>query len=547
MQFKTKICRECGREFTPKSGTQVYCSGPHQAVCEFCGRIFDYTCSPKEKPRYCSQSCINEGKKLTVRKRYGVDNVSELHEVREKISKSNSSEEVKQRRRETSLKNWGVDNPAKHEDVRAKMSATMKSDTYLRNREQTCLERYGHSTPMAAESVKAKQRATNLERYGMAGHPFSREAFMKRMTDSSKIDEYISFKDNPISYIESHYSEAPAIYQLEKDLGVTDTPIYNILIANQCSDLIAHCYSNMEDEVAEFLSSICPGIQIKRNDRTIIKPNELAIYLPEYNIGIECNPASTHNSSRIDPWGAPPKKYDYHQHKSLAGQSAGIFVFHIFGYEWNNHKDIIKSMIANLLNLNIRKLGARQTYVCEVGYIECEKFLNMNHRQGHTSSKVRLGLRMKGTDELVSVMTFSHVRSTIGQSNQSTSGDWELSRFCSLINTTINGAASKLFKYFIEHYEFNQIISFSDIAHTQGKIYQHLGFYQAHVTSPSYIWSDVYDAQYFHRVSCQKRNLRRLLNDDSIDIDNLTEREIMESHKFVRIYDSGVIRWEYSS
>lgn len=59
------------------------------------------------------------------------------------------------------------------------------------------------------------------------------------------------------------------------------------------------------------------------------------------------------------------------------------------------------------------------------------------------------------------------------------------------------------------------------------------------------MWCTIDDSIHMNRVSCQKRNLRRLFNDDSIDIDNLTERQIMESHNFVQVYDSGVIRWEY--
>ena len=45
-------------------------------------------------------------------------------------------------------------------------------------------------------------------------------------------------------------------------------------------------------------------------------------------------------------------------------------------------------------------------------------------------------------------------------------------------------------------------------------------------------------------MSCQKRYLKNLLKDDSIDL-SLTEREIMESHGYVRTYDSGLIKWIY--
>lgn len=53
------------------------------------------------------------------------------------------------------------------------------------------------------------------------------------------------------------------------------------------------------------------------------------------------------------------------------------------------------------------------------------------------------------------------------------------------------------------------------------------------------------DDTYYTRVACQKRNLRHLFNDPNIDIDNMTERQIIESHGYAQVFDSGVIRWEY--
>lgn len=544
--LKEKKCAECGKVFQPKSGTQRYCPGPHVATCEFCGKSFQYSCSPKEKPRYCSQQCINDGKRRTVQSKYGVENVSQLDTVRKKISDANSSDEVQAKRRQTSLQNWGVDNPAKSEVVKAKMSEVMSSEEYLGNRRQTCLEKYGTESPMQNDEVKAKQHQTNIDRYGMAGHPHTREDFMKMMVDPSKVDEYLSFREGPAAYIDSHYAEPPTISMLEEDLGVTDTPIYNILISHNCSDMISHSHSNMEEEVVQYLKSILPPTTILRNDRTVIKPQEIDIYLPEYRIGIECNPASTHNSSKSDPWGAPPKSYKYHQIKSLLAQENGVFLFHIFGYEWINRRDIIQSMLMNLFHENVYSIGARETEVTVLSTSKCKKFLEENHRQGYTAFNLGLGLVVKGTDRIVSVMTFSHTRPTMGRRDSDDEGSWELSRFCSASGTNVCGGASKLFKYFLRTVNPSKVISFSDIAHTRGGLYETLGFKQVSVSSPSYVWSDIYDAKYFHRVSCQKRHLRKLFNDDTIDIDHMTEREIMESRGFVRVYDCGVIRWEYT-
>lgn len=543
--MKAKKCLECGRIFIPRCGTQKYCDGPHQAICKYCGSSFEYTCSPKERPKYCSQICINEGKKVTVREKYGVDNVSKLSAVKSKISEANRSDAVRAKREATCLERWGVDNVSKNSSIRAKLSTVMKSERYLEGRERTCLKKYGYASPSMCDSVKKKRIKTCIERYGMPGHLHSASEIASRMVDNSKIEEYMQFKANPVEYIQVHYDEAPTISRLQADLGVTDTPIYNILIQNKCSDVIKHTRSHIESDVCDFLVSLRPDILIEHNNRSVIAPQEVDIYLPEYRIGIECNPAATHNSSIKDPWGAAPKHYKYHQDKSLSAAKSGIFIFHIFGYEWRNNRPIVESMLRNLLHLNKTAIGGRETYVCQVSYSETQQFLNENHRQGHTTSKVRLGLRTKSTNELVSVMTFSHLRNTMGKTSQSNIDDWELSRFCNKLNTNVIGGASKLFNAFVKEYLPRTIVSFSDIAHTRGHLYEVLGFNRENITSPSYVWSDVYDNIYYHRVSCQKRYLKKLLHDNTLDIESHTEREIMESHGFVRVYDCGVIKWVY--
>ena len=541
--FKNKVCKECGKEFTPRNGSQVYCSGPHFAICKYCGKSFSYLCSPREKPTYCSSKCVTLGKQVTVMHRYGVKNVSELQAVKDKISKANSSEEVSARRKEMCLTKYGVDNVSKAPEVRKKLSEVMKTAEYLSSREATCLEKYGAASPMQTDEVKLRREQTCLARYGMTGHPHSEEDFRKMMLDGTKVTEYLQFRADPRSYIETKFEDKPSISQLEECLGVTNTPIYDILVKYDCRDIITHSFSTMEDEVVSYLYSIDPSLNILRNDRTVISPQEIDIYLPDYKLGIECNPAATHNSSAKDPWGQEPKFYKYHQIKSFQCEEKGIFLFHIFGYEWVNNRSIIESMLRNLLSMNENRLGARETYVTKISSAECRDFLNNNHRQKFTTASVMLGLKTIADDKLVSVMTFGHLRPTMGRSSDSDSSIWELSRFCNLCNCTVSGAASKLFKFFIDTYSPKQVISFSDIAHTKGSLYSVLGFTKDSVTSPGYVWTDLYDNKYYNRVSCQKRNLKKLFNDNSIDTENQSEKEIMEAHKFVRVYDSGLIKW----
>lgn len=545
MYRREAICQECGKEYVASNANQKYCRGPHEATCQYCGKVFIYSYSPKDKPKYCSKECRELGKQKKLQIHYGVDNVSRIPEVRRKISKANGSSDVKSKRAATCMEKYGVDNVSKAPQIKEKLSEIMRGDEYLSGRERTCMERYGARSPMMTPEVIAKRDATCMEKYGQVGRIYTKQHYADMMRDGAKVEEYLSFKEDPRKYIESHYTEKPSIGQLETDLGVSNTPIYDILVKHNCSNLIQKHYSTIETDIINFLRFIVPDTVIIRNDRKIIKPLELDIYLPEHNFAIECDPAWTHNSSIKNPWSQKLLSYKYHLNKSRMAQRAGIFLFHIFGYEWNNHRQIIKSMLRNILGLNEIKVGARTTYVCELDSKTCGEFLDNNHRQGDVSAKVRLGLRLKSSDELVSVMTFSHMRSTMGRTPDSTAHDWELSRFCSKLNTTVIGAADKLFKYFLMHYCPIKVTSFSDVAHTKGTLYEKLGFYMIGSSNPSYVWTDIYDNIYYHRVSCQKKNLKYLFNDESIDIEHLTEAQIMQAHGFVRVYDCGVVRWEY--
>lgn len=543
--FGYRKCKECGKEFLPKNDTQLYCEGPHKSVCVICGKEFEYTVRPSEKSQTCSRACKTKLQSDTYFAATGYRNPSSNPEIQAKLSEVHKSEAVRTKTVKTLLERTGYDSPFKIPEVRAKIDAIEQTPEFKKHMFDSFRERTGYDHPMNDPEIIAKRKATNLERYNREGRVYTREEFMRLMIDPSKVDEYLAFKNDPVTYIQTHYSEKPTITQLEHDLGVTNTPIYDILCKFDCKDIIRRDSSTMEEDLVSFIRSLVPDTEIKQRDKTVIKPLELDVYLPEYKIAFECNPAFTHNSSVVDPWGSDPKDYKYHQYKSLKAQEAGVFLFHIFGYEWMNKRSVIESMIRNLLHENAFTYGARETYVCELSNDECKQFLLDNHRQGPVYASVKLGLRLRFTDELVSVMTFGKMRPTIGKSSSSKESDWELSRFCNKLSTSVAGSASKLFKYFLEHYSPGEVISFSDVAHTRGELYRILGFKSSEISSPSYVWTTLYDNIYYNRVSCQKSNLRKLLNDDSIDIENHTEKEIMEAHNFVRVYDCGTIRWEY--
>ena len=228
--------------------------------------------------------------------------------------------------------------------------------------------------------------------------------------------------------------------------------------------------------------------------------------------------------------------------KTQLCEDKGIFLFHIFGSEWTYSREIIVSMLRNLLGKNINKVYARQCQVKEVSAADCATFLNANHRQGNTNSPIRLGLFYN--DELVSVMTFGKMRQSIGTDASDLSDCWELVRFCNKLNTSVVGGASKLFTYFVKQYQPSRIRSFSDRAHTRGNLYKQLGFTEVRKSDPGYVWVDSRTDISYHRYSAQKQNIKQFLHEDDIDL-NRSEKQIMEEHGFLQVFDSGTILWEY--
>lgn len=539
---QTKICKWCNKSFVPTSVRDVYCSGPHYKTCEVCGKEFEIDVRKDSTVRSCSSECKKvlqtmnrdfEAEHLhqqdTFKAKYGVTNAMQIPGVISKIEQTNQSrygsswytqtDEYKQRVRQTSLDKYGTEH-------------FLQSDTVKQKRYDTCNSKYGVCNVSQTDTVKSKIKQVWNDKYGVIN------ISQNHIVD---LDAWNSFIENPRQHIQDRYDSLPTVMQLASDLGVCLTSVYNHLDIQNNGDLIQHSHSRMEEELKIFIESIVPDIVIEYNNRSLIAPYELDIYLPKYHIAFECNPTATHNSSIPDPWGGEPKHYMYHQMKTELCENKGIFLFHIFGYEWTNKRPIIESMIRNLLNKNSNKYYARQCDIRNVDVNAARKFLDENHRQGFSVASVRLGLYYN--DELVSLMTFNKKRHTIGP--QLDNDSYELVRFCSKLDSTVVGGADKLFKHFIRTCNPDSIISFSDRAHTKGNLYKKLGFSLESQSHPGYVWVDSITDIAYHRMNAQKRNIKQFLGDENIDLSQ-TERQIMESHGFVIIYDSGIITWRWN-
>lgn len=274
--------------------------------------------------------------------------------------------------------------------------------------------------------------------------------------------------------------------------------------------------SGKEKELVDYIKSLYSG-QIIENSRSVISPLELDIYLPELKLAFEFNGIYWHNEQNV--------KSTYHINKTNMCNFRGIQLIHIFEHQWDNNTEVVKSLIRNKLRLNTNKIYARKCTIKEVSTKDSSKFLNDNHMQGSTNSKVNLGLYYN--DELVSVMTFSKPRF-----NQNI--EWELNRFCSKLDTNVVGAAGKLLKFFERNIKPKSMISYANLQWSYGELYKTLGFELSHQSNPNYWWTKAQTC--LSRYACQKHKLEKLL--PKFDA-TLSETENMKANGYSRLYDCG--------
>ena len=296
-----------------------------------------------------------------------------------------------------------------------------------------------------------------------------------------------------------------------------------------CGHGCPSCGNNIslaETEISEYIQGLV--FDVIEKDRSVLDGYEIDILVPSQHIGIEFDGLKWHSDQFKDE--------KYHVNKTDECMRAGIRLIHIFEDEWLHQKDIVKSMLSSIFGKVERKIYARKCTISKVDAKVKSEFLKDNHIQGDVVSLVNIGLFFG--DELVSLMCFGRPRLSLGRKKGS-AGEYELLRFCSKLNTSVIGGASKMFKYFIDEYQPNAITSYCDRRWSVGNVYTKLGFTFSHTSQPNY---------YYVRGTNRENRFRyrkSVLVKEGYDASK-TEKEIMKERGIDRIYDCGsyVFKWE---
>jgi len=417
--------------------------------CTSCNTPVTFNRTIRAYRKYCSLKCSNSSKevqdkkKSTMMKNYGVENPMQAKEVQDKVKATNlerhgvehtfQSELVKVKMKATCLERYGVENPLQSKEVQDKVKATnierhgvehaAQSKEVQDKMKATMIERHGVENAMQSHLIRDKVKATNLERYGVENplqskeirdktkvtmierhgveHALQSEVFRVKAKDKTKVtnlekygvefhtqkhlsQDTLDKLNNPHWLMTKHHKEKLSLTDISGLLGVKPTTIsryFRKLHIKVNTPLI----SAQERELQDFIKSLLPDTKILFNDRNILKPKELDIYVPSMNLAIEYNGLYWHSDKFKDN--------DYHLKKLESCLSKGITLIQIFEDEWIYNTSLIKKKLTHLLNQDTTKsVYARKCVVKDVPNKDYNTFLETNHVQGTINASIRYGL-----------------------------------------------------------------------------------------------------------------------------------------------------------
>ena len=425
-----KPCALCGKKFIPEKSSTRVCGSVHYRSCAFCNKPFVIK-RPSDSQNCCSKECIENLRKSTMVKRFGVEYAMQNPEIRDK-------------RDSTNLQRYGNVVPAKTDAIKEKIR-------------QHFLDKFGVSTPFLLDDFQDKSYATCMERYGV-GYTSQISGRTKKIQDTN-LQKYGS-----VSPIGNPEIRSKIVSTMMDKYGV---PYY--CMSEDYKQHNPNIISKINLQIIDKLNQL--GLHAEPEKITIGR-HSYDIYIPECNAVIEVNPTVTHNLI-ANPWKDSGLDKNYHRDKTNLAREHGYTCANI--WDWD--------VVDKVLNLFLPKqrIYARDCEVVTISSSDASKFENLYHLQGSVrSQKICLGLTYAG--ELVQVMTFGKPRYT-------DKFELELLRLCSDSKKIIIGGASKLWSVFIDKIHPSSVISYCDLSKFSGTVYEKLGMTLDHISAPNKIWS----------------------------------------------------------
>lgn len=301
-----------------------------------------------------------------------------------------------------------------------------------------------------------------------------------------------------------------------------------------------HMKSKGEAEVFDFMTNLTCA---EARNRTILKPKEVDIYLPDPKLAIEYCGEFWHSTGNKED---ERKKRKNHIEKYKLCREQGVRLITLWESEWEEHNYAVRRLLRNAVGKSKGKLMARKCELRKVTNAEARVFYDRYHPQGGAGSGEHYALFWKG--KMVACMRF-----VLGANDRGAGAAnrvWTLGRYATRI--TVAGAASRLFKAFVQEHNPPVVKSFSDNRFFEGGMYEQLGFVlEAEVTEDYQVWSPKIGMR--PKSHYQRRQLPKRLQEHGIsevfdpETDPRTEAEMTYLMGARRLYDCGKKRWLWTA
>lgn len=501
-------------------------------ICPTCQTPF--TCKKRKEKTYCCKKCSTNAPEVKEKNRKGVaEAFAAKYGGHPMAVNAPTKEKFNAKMTELYGKSWFTQTDGFGDKVKAAKLENHGDENYnnIEAMKTTCLEKYGVDNYRKTKEYDEQVQRTCMEKYGVLHSSASvkfkdshKRLMFEKFLTSSRFSNFIpQFSFDEYEGVTKKFNKKYP-FECKRCGHIKEQNIANgnIPYCPKCD----HLLSSLQTEVFDFIKSLIgQEVPILVDDRTTIFPLELDMFIPMKNLAIETNGLYWHAEV------SGGKNRNYHLNKTKMCAAKGIRLIHIFENEWNYKKDIVKSILRSCIMKTNEIVYARECVVKLVKPNEKSPFLETNHIQGNDHATIKLGLYKD--DNLLSIMTF--VKSRFDRKIQ-----WEMSRYCTLLNHTVVGGASKLFSAFVEQNHPLSVISYSDRRYFTGELYLKLGFGFINNTPPNYHYIvDHYDT-FESRINWQKAKLEKKL----VAFDHtLSEWENMKVNGFDRIWDCGHSKW----
>jgi len=401
--------------------------------------------------------------------------------------------------------------------------------------EYTFLEKYiGKNIPLLCKHNKCNHTFKIAPRYFIFDNQRCPICTAQKKTNTKFKDEVYDLVKNEYTFLEEYINNKTKILCRHNKCGYEWKIIpKEFLRGTRCPKCSFSGISRSEKSLLKFIKKYYKD-KIIENSRKIIAPYELDIYIPKLKIAIEYCGLYWHSELYLDK--------NYHLNKLNLCKEKGIRLVQIFEDEWIYKRKIVKSKIRHILGLNknLPKIYARKCYIKEIDSKKKNKFLDKYHIQGKDMSCIKLGLFtiINSKRKLVAVMTFKIPRNK-------KINTYELSRFATKRKFNIIGGFSKLLSYFKKNYKWKKIVTHADLRYSSfdDNLYDINGFKLSHQSKPTYTYFLKCKKIRIHKSNFKKSKIKEKLP-EIYDV-NLTELEMMENSKYLRIYDCGTLAYKY--